>query len=145
VTQDARFTSRGQRLFLRWATALYALALFTGTHLPPRVAEEWQDGLAVAPSDKLLHFSAYLGLAMLLAMALGTFRRLGLREYVAVGIVTAVLGALDEWTQLLPGVNRNAEIMDWVADATGAACGLAIMALVIARLERKPAVGTAAS
>lgn len=132
---EARFTPRAQRLFLRWGTALYATALFTGTHLPPRVIRVWSPSLLENLSDKALHFGGYLVLSTLMALTLGTFRKLTKREFVGVWIVAAVLGALDEWTQLLPSVNRSAELLDWVADITGSACGLGIAAWICARKD----------
>ena len=38
--------------------------------------------------------------------------------------LTAVLAVLDEITQLIPGVNRDADVTDWLADVIGSGCGL---------------------
>src|ERR1700759_3596221 len=46
-------TSRKLTWVLWAGTALYAVALFTGTHLPPRIADELPSSLST--SDKVLH------------------------------------------------------------------------------------------
>jgi VanZ family protein len=116
-----------------WTLALvcYWLALFVSTHLPTEVVS-----VAVTTSDKTIHVIAYAGLALLLAMA----------WHVAVGPVTfrhlclawlalVVYGAVDEWTQI--PVGREASVGDWLADALGAAIGLAIFACAV-RFWQKP-------
>ena len=102
---------------------VYWAALFYGTHT--KVPE----GLLPGNSDKLIHFWAYAGLAILL-MSLRVTR--GAYTWWSVLIawcVLAIYGAFDELTQLL--VNRNADIFDWVCDVTGAAAGLALVTLVV--------------
>lgn len=111
-------------------TVLYGIALFVSTHLPPRVAKALTADLSIW--DKLAHFVAYAGLATLVALSWSTLRAIHRRELLAAAIALAVLGALDEWTQQLPGVNRHADVMDWVADILGVLCGLTL-ALVIYR------------
>lgn len=97
--------------------------MFVGTHIP----------MASTPDeppvpDKLIHFVMYAVLGLLLPLWSGwdvplTFRRVltllgGLTGYAAV----------DEWLQI--PVGRTAEWWDWVADAGGAASGLALASLV---------------
>ncbi len=112
------------RLGLRILTVLYGVALFVGTHLPPRVARALTTDLSIW--DKLVHFVAYAGLATLVTLSWGTMRSIRAGDLVAIGIALIALGAFDEWTQQLPGVNRNADVMDWVADILGVLCGLAL-------------------
>jgi VanZ family protein len=43
-------------------------------------------------------------------------------------LVRASYGALDELSQLIPIVHRSCDLLDWIADMTGAAVGLAVFA-----------------
>ena len=104
----------------KWLAMAYLAALVVGTHLPPTAVR-------VPPtlSDKLLHFGAYAGLAFLLAMAWETSTgRLNGRHLRLLWAAIAMFAMLDEVTQLL--VRRDAELLDWTADAIGAAVGLAV-------------------
>lgn len=112
----------------------YLVLLVVATHLPR--------GTPFLPShfnyvDKFCHFAAYALLAALLAttwqLAAGA---LTIRHLSLAWAAVAVLGALDELTQLLVG--RDCELLDWIADVTGAAIGL----LVFACLRRFFAVRT---
>ena len=112
----------------KFALGLFWLALFTATHIPPTthipMAAQW--------GDKVLHFSAYLLLALLLAMvwelAGGV---LTTRHLVFAWLAILAYGAFDELSQML--VDRDCEFFDWIADATGAAVGLTIF-VVLRRL-----------
>lgn len=107
----------------RLLLAGYLLALLTGTHLPPTFP-----GLPATPSDKVLHFLAYAGLAWLLAMAWSsTTGRLNNRHLAVAWLTLAVLAAADEVTQLL--VHRSASVGDWLADVAGTATGLVVFCL----------------
>lgn len=133
------------RLTLRVLTVLYGIALFVGTHLPPRVAKALTSDLSIW--DKLVHFVAYAGLATLITLSWSTLRAIHRRELLAAAIALAVVGALDEWTQQLPGVNRTADVMDWVADILGVLCGLALALMIYRRVgnaseSRDAAAGT---
>ncbi len=102
----------------------YLLALFTGTHLPPGVVS-----LPGDQSDKVLHFSAYAGLAWLLAMAWeSSTGQLNGRHLWFAWLAIVSFAAIDEVTQLL--VHRDADPLDWLADAAGAAVGLCVFLLV---------------
>lgn len=84
-------------------------------------------------SDKHVHALAYAGLAVLVIRALAGGRWVGVSGVIAVrGAALAVLyGAADEWHQwFVPG--RHAELLDLLADATGAAAA----ALVLWRVAR---------
>ena len=97
---------------------LYWLLVFTGTHLSkaPQVIET---------SDKVLHFSAYTGLAFLLSLNVwlhrGTF---GWVQRLAIVGLGSAYGVVDELTQI--PVGRDCEFLDWVADTAGSSAGMAI-------------------
>ena len=103
----------------------YALALFTGTHLPN------PEGLfPIEGNDKWLHFCAYLGLAFLLAAWRVSKASITARVTCGIWCVTALLGAADELTQMIPGINRQCDFADWIADVSGSASGLLIWHLL---------------
>ncbi len=79
---------------------------------------------AILSEDKLLHAGAYAVLGALVAAALrGTRLRPG-RVVVLAVLVAAAYGATDEWHQsYVPG--RDADPLDWAADASGAILGAA--------------------
>ena len=108
----------------RWSGVVllaYLTALITGTHLPHP-----EDLISIKSNDKLLHFGAYFGLAFLMATRLWTLREVTWRATLAIGVLVALTGVVDELTQLLPGINRRCEFFDWVADLAGAVCGLLV-------------------
>ena len=98
--------------------AVYWVALFIGTHVPVP-----PDVLQIAGSDKTLHFLAYLGLSLLIAVCV---RPRGW-TYLWVLLGLAAYGALDELLQI--SVRRTADIVDWLADVAGVAVGLAAYAV----------------
>ncbi len=98
----------------------YLLALVVGTHLPPAFA-----GLPGERGDKLVHVAAYAGLAWLLAMAWqSSTGLLNGRHLWFAWLAIVSFAAAHEVTQLLVG--RTASVGDWLADAAGAAVGLAV-------------------
>jgi VanZ family protein len=117
-----------------WALALlvvYWLALFAGTHVP-RVPHEL---LPRNVSDKLLHLTAYAGLAFLICLNWSLRRPLTWRLGVIVLILLAGIGAVDEVTQI--PVGRDCDILDWYADITGATVGVGLF-LLAASMVRLP-------
>ena len=104
-----------------WAgLACYWLGLFVATHVPTDMVS-----LPGQVSDKLPHFLAYAGLAILLAAAWQiTAGRLSWRQLCGAWVLLVFYAAIDESTQI--PVGRHASIWDWVADLAGAAAGLAI-------------------
>jgi len=109
----------------------YLVMMTVATHLPPNRIHvpTWR-----VPADKVFHFTAYAGLAFLLATlgaALWTGTPGGrwghLLRYAAVLPIVAVFGIIDEITQ--PLVGRTADPLDWIADFSGALCGLALFFL----------------
>ena len=102
---------------------VYWLLLFCGTHI--RIPK----GMLPGQSDKLIHFASYAVLGMLL-MSLRATR--GIYPWYSVfarWFVLSGYGAFDELTQLL--VNRNADVVDWLADNVGAAVGLGFVTLIL--------------
>ncbi len=95
---------------------LYWVGLLIGTHAP-RLPVNMPGG-----SDKVAHFSAFVGLAFLLSWAWTTRRPfLPTGAIFAVG-VGVLYGTLDELTQrIVPG--RSCELADLLADAMGALAG----------------------
>ena len=119
----------------RWSGVVllvYLTALITGTHLPHP-----EDLISLKGNDKLLHFGAYFGLAFLMATRLWTLRPVTWRATLAIGCLVALTGVVDELTQLLPGINRQCEFWDWLADVAGAVCGLLVWHLCRRVLTRR--------
>lgn len=124
----------------RWSGVIllvYLTALITGTHLPHP-----EDLIPVETNDKWLHFSAYFGLAFLMATRLWSLRPVTWTGLLAIGGLAALTGAVDEVTQLLPGINRQCEFLDWLADVVGVACGLLAWRLVQRMLSRLAPFGS---
>ena len=95
----------------------YWISEFVGTHVPkvPEFIEE--------VSDKTMHFMAYTGLALLLALTAASFRSLKTRHLLWLLLVIAIYATIDELLQI--PVNRSASPADWAADMLGALVGLA--------------------
>jgi VanZ family protein len=100
----------------------YWLLLFIGTHIPttsmPKI-----DNL-----DKVLHASAYAGLAFLLVWAIPKRLYRGPKRYLLAAILAAAYGIFDEASQMLVG--RTADVMDWLFDCLGICIGLAVFFFV---------------
>jgi VanZ family protein len=82
-------------------------------------------------TDKLLHFLAYAGFGALVLRVFVPFhpRRpvlAGAFGWMAVLLLPALLGALDETLQGIANRGRTADIWDWVADACGGAAVVAM-------------------
>lgn len=102
-----------RRSVLGWriVLGLYAGALATGTHWP-----QLQVGDPQHPADKLLHFTAFGGLALVLWQA-RYFRRV-----ISLFLVTLAWTALDELSQAVPGIGRSVSYEDVVAGTMGNLC-----------------------
>jgi VanZ family protein len=97
--------------------AAYWLLLVTATHIP-KVPEP----LGFRTSDKVQHLVAYGTLSVLAAVAWSLARPFGWCQALVLLALIAGHGILDEVTQ--PIFGRNADVLDWYADVTGAALGL---------------------
>lgn len=85
-------------------------------------------------SDKSAHFLAYAGLAVLVLRAVSRARWAGVTRTAAgaAWAICAAYGASDEFHQwFVPG--RSASILDWIADVTGAAVAIGVLAFVASR------------
>ncbi len=113
------------------ALALFWLALFTATHLPPA-----SKLLPTGTNDKVEHATAYAALALLLAttweLAVG---RLNSRHLAMAWFGIVLYGAFDEVSQI--PVGRDCEFWDWVADASGAAVGLLLFVVLRKILDQR--------
>lgn len=80
-----------------------------------------------APSDKLEHFTAYgvLSLLVVWAAAAGQWRSIRFRTVVVAIAISSAYGYSDEYHQLFVP-NRSYDLMDWAADASGAALAAAL-------------------
>lgn len=109
-------------LRLTWLT--YAAALFWLTHTPvpeavSSVTSQW---------DKVLHFGAYLGLALLtVAVCLNSFP--SQISALFLGATLMVYAALDEFLQGYVG--RQPDVMDWICDCLGIIVGFALWQAVM--------------
>jgi hypothetical protein len=125
-----RSTASRLRPWLSLAAIGYFVALFIGTHMP-----RLPTGISAGLSDKHLHFLAYGGLAFLLAARAACSRPVTARILVKLWLLLGVYGALDELLQI--PVGRDAEILDWVMDVTGAASGLLACAITVWWFEQR--------
>jgi len=114
----------------RWLPPLlWAGVILFATSVPPSLVPR-----RLSSYDKVVHFSMYGVLAMLLARYVLGGAVAVRAAIVTVACVTA-FGAADEWHQkFIPG--RSTEFADWVADSAGALFGAAAM---IAYAVRKTA------
>jgi VanZ family protein len=96
---------------------LYWSVLFAGTHMPSSMVD------VHLPHDKILHFTAFVGLSFLLAWSQAVSRPRWSTVRTTLLVVIAY-AAVDELTQLcVPG--RSSDLLDWSADIAGALMGLA--------------------
>lgn len=113
------FLARLSVFGVRLATVLliaYWLLIFTGTHIPKLPV------VHVQGNDKLYHFTAFVGLAFLLAWAIPARGRDPRTKVVLALLIAMLYGVFDEWTQaLVPG--RSSDLMDFAADCGGALVG----------------------
>ena len=89
------------------------------------------------PSDKVQHVVAFVVLSALGAVAYP--RVSAVKLLVGMG----AFGALIEIVQLIPALNRNSEMLDWIADAAAATVTLALVVAVRALRTAHASVGRA--
>jgi VanZ family protein len=126
---------------IRLATVIlviYWIALFTGTHMPspPKVPMPY--------ADKVQHFSAFFGLAMLLCWAIPTHGQL-LRKIAIVLAIAIPYAAFDEWTQRFTA-NRTVDFLDFVTNTAGiltaTICYCVVRSLYISRQQNRSLAST---
>ena len=100
-----------------WAAALFTFVMAILPH-PPRLPGE--------PSDKVQHIIAFTTLGLLAALA---FRS---RSIARLAILLSLFGAIIEIVQAIPALNRDSDIVDWLADTIASAAVL----LAVRRLWR---------
>ena len=100
--------------------AAYWCLIFTGTHLPTMPAAMPQY------NDKVVHFSAFFGLAMLLCYCTNSKKLV--RRFGTIAIVCFTYGAIDEWTQSFVR-GRQTDLNDLFADISGTVTGIAVYAI----------------
>ncbi len=122
-------TAARVRLRVGGLLACYWLLMFVGSHV--KLSES---STVFRVRDKVLHFAAYAGLA-LLAVVYQHFRKRGVGwvDLAAVWGITAAYGVFDEITQI--PVGRTCDPLDWLADAAGAAAGLMAFLVLRAALD----------
>jgi len=113
-------------------TLAYTLVLVLATHYPKPEDLLGPD----PPSDKTLHFIAYGVLGILAMAALAARGHRSLRAAAMLLLSLAILAAVDEATQPLFG--RTAELWDWVYDLIGLGTGVAIVAIALRTIARRP-------
>ncbi len=109
-------------IILFWSATLFALVM-ASLPKPPRVPGD--------PSDKVQHIIAFMTLA---ALAAAAYPRTPLLR---IGLGLCAFGALIELIQMIPALNRDAELADWLADTLAAALVLALAALVRRRIASR--------
>lgn len=108
----------GRRLQLVfWAATVFTFVMAVLPH-PPR--------LPGAPSDKVQHIIAFTTLGLLAASAFPG------RTIVRLAILLSLFGALIEVVQAIPALNRDSDVVDWLADTIASSAVL----LLVRRLRR---------
>lgn len=102
---------------LFWAAALFAFVMAVLPH-PPRLPGN--------PSDKVQHVIAFATLGLLGGFAYPRAQAFRL----AVGL--SLFGALIELVQAIPALNRDSDVIDWIADTAASAIAL----VAVRRLRR---------
>jgi VanZ family protein len=129
--QSAANSDHPKRSFLKRvatpAAASYWLALYIGTHSPnPDML------IGAHVSDKVLHFSAYFGLYLVLAIRIRILHEAWptMRQTIILAAMTSLYSAFDEITQGIPIINRHPDIMDAVADCGGVVAAILVVGIV---------------
>jgi VanZ family protein len=83
-----------------------------------------------APSDKIQHIAAFLVLGALAFLAFPNTKPVTL----LLGL--SVFGAVIEFVQMVPALQRDGDVMDWIADTAAAAIILTVLYLSRTALGR---------
>ena len=101
-----------------WVALLFSFAMAVIPQ-PPQ--------LPGGPSDKLQHIGAFALLA-----ALGFFAYPQVKR-VRLGIGLSLFGALIELVQAIPALQRDSDVLDWIADTVSVAVVLLVLSLLWTR------------
>jgi hypothetical protein len=115
---------RALAAWMFWAAALFALVMALLPH-PPQI---------VNASDKVQHMLAFGVLAGLAALAWP-------QRLLAIGLGLAAFGGVIELLQMIPGLHRDGQAADWMADVAAATAVLLLAAALRAGLGRRSAPG----
>ena len=105
---------------LFWAALIFA---YVAAILPQDEAPK------LANSDKVEHMLAFFTLGVLARLAYRS------RSWHGTALLLAAFGAFIEFTQMIPALHRDADIMDWVADVSAVGAAICLTALS-ARMTR---------
>jgi hypothetical protein len=123
------FSFNGKWLGKGWRRLYFAACLVLIANLFYLGSQPFAVGLFPPPYDKIAHFAAFGGMALLLTLA-----SVG-RWPLAVLCAVTLVGAMDEWHQIfLPG--RSADIGDLAADFAAAAVVVVVAALLRGAVSR---------
>jgi len=115
--------------FFAWtAGVLYASFAPPNTVAPPF----W---LQFPHADKCIHIAMYFGFALLLSLS--SFVQKETKKIRIELVISVLLGGLIEVAQGLLTNNRSADIFDFLANATGAACSLLMLFFVRKKLNAR--------
>jgi len=129
-----RGLERGDAWMWRRILAVYATAMFVGTHWP-RYTAPIETAL---PIDKVMHVVAYAGLAGFVMLARlhagGTRSRAFTPSNIDRSALLCLIWAgVDELTQAIPGLHRYVTWQDYAANAAGVATAWAVARFGLAR------------
>src|SRR4051812_48706033 len=118
------------RKILYTTTGVYWTFIFLLTHVPQETLPK------VHLSDKIEHILAFgvLGGLLFFSLRISRFRVNNIP--VTVLLIAMSYGAIDEWLQALPFINRYCELADWMADTTGAALAVVILTHLVRSTQR---------
>ncbi|MEI7811876.1 MAG: VanZ family protein [Ignavibacteria bacterium] len=121
-----KLLEKNKRTLVYFPLVIYWIMLLMLTSIPGQSTPDF--GI----SDKIEHAVAYMILTVLLCLTYqfqGKFKMLYRSPFVWTIATVALYGALDEIHQLfIPG--RSCDIMDWMADITGAVLGLIFVYII---------------
>jgi len=129
-----KYIKENRKVVLVFPLVLYWIAILVGTSLP---ADMLVDEIEI--SDKIIHFGAYLGLAVLLGFNLHfqeKWNKIKVYYIILAFLICVLYGVADELHQLLVP-NRSADFFDWVADALGALTGILSASFFIEKIKKK--------
>jgi VanZ family protein len=104
-----------------WAAWTFSLVMAVLPH-PPEVPGH--------PSDKLQHIAAFITLSLLGSWAYPRIKPLKLL------LLLSLFGAFIEVLQAIPALNRDSDLLDWVADTIAVAVTLALIGWWRAHADR---------